>query len=691
MSTKSRTGLTNPSLPPIPTRLGRYDVVERLATGGMAEIFLAIERSDHGLERTVVVKRILPHLAIHEKFVEMFLQEARIVARLNHPNIVQIYELGESDGSFYIAMEYVPGCSLRDLMRKAALHQVEFPTDVACSIMRAACAGAHAAHELKDPEGNPLGLVHRDISPHNLMVTAEGHVKLLDFGIAKATEVAESHTKTGALKGKVHYMSPEQCRQSDLDRRSDEFALGIVFWELLTARRLFKRESELMSMQAIVAGEIWPATQFRDDLPDDVALVIERSLATERDDRYDTCDEMRRAIDDVARSNDLRLGQDAIATFVNDVMGDTLRKEQEAHQEAIEHTMTIGMVDTQILDDDDEGDATVVEGRTGAGFKKKNSETAPSMPSLPGLDARALVDATPPRRSRAAQLVGVFVVFALLTLGGYAWVKHRPVSGPPIVIGLAPIVDPATLLDDMEGLREYLELATRRPIQFLVAEDYRSLSDQLVDGRLHFASLPPLLFVKTQARSPKVRAVAIKLIDGSPGSDALLLARGDSDITSVQAAKGKTMCLSDVDSTTGYALPRAHLKKMGLDPDTDVIPRLTGTHSQTLRDLIDGKCDIGGTYSGAYLSAQAAGIPVSRLRQLGIVGRVPQDTIAASPKTSAKDFKLLEKALLKFDAQKALGRATVGAVERVSGYQSPRDDDFKDVRALLPAAKSDHK
>src|SRR5690606_29276569 len=184
----------------------------------MAEIYLARERGLAGLERLVVIKRILPHLVHQASFVEMFLREARIIARLAHPNVVQIHELGEDKGSYFIALEYIHGCTVRELQVLSARADMAFPLDVSLSIIAEACRGAHAAHELKDKDSRPLGLVHRDISPHNLMVTGQGHVKLLDFGIAKAAEGFES-TASGNLKGKYAYMSPEQCLHLPLDRR----------------------------------------------------------------------------------------------------------------------------------------------------------------------------------------------------------------------------------------------------------------------------------------------------------------------------------------------------------------------------------------------------------------------------------------------------------------------------------------
>jgi hypothetical protein len=214
--------------------VGTYQIVERLAVGGMAEVFLGVRRSAAAVgdkrwspanDTLVVIKRILPHLAEKPEFVEAFVREARITAGIRHANVVEILELGQSGGLPFLAMEYVNGSSLKQLVVASRQHDVRIPFDVAVSLACQAAAGLHAAHELTDITGRPYGLVHRDVSPHNLMVDEAGVVKLLDFGIAKAEEGMD-HTRTGMLKGKISYMSPEQCRQERLDRRADVFALG---------------------------------------------------------------------------------------------------------------------------------------------------------------------------------------------------------------------------------------------------------------------------------------------------------------------------------------------------------------------------------------------------------------------------------------------------------------------------------
>jgi phosphate/phosphite/phosphonate ABC transporter binding protein len=661
------------------TRLGRFELVSRLATGGMAEIFLASERGVHGLERLVVIKRILPHLAEHESFREMFLQEARFVARLSHPNIVQIYELGDIDDTTFIAMEYVPGASFRDLMRRAAKQSTPFPIAVAVGLVAAGCAGAHAAHELTDAQGQPLGLVHRDISPHNLMVTGLGHVKLLDFGIAKATEIALENTRTGALKGKLHYMSPEQVRQEPLDRRSDVFSLGIVLWELLTARRLFKRDSELMTMQAIINGELWDPREYRKDVPAAIAAVVMRSLAVDRDERYASADIFRRALEDAALAEGLRVGPDVVAGFVERTIGDELRRTEKEVKEALEHAREIPLDDDERTVLDRKGGPAANEdtgSRTGA-----HSETLPQ-PSIP---PRLLVVAPIAKKS----VVGVFAAVAVLTFlvaSAVLFVVLRrgpPVEGPEIRIGWAPTIDPKVLAADIEPLRVYLERQTGRPFRFVFADSYDDLAKRLVDGEVQFAAMPPMLFVKTEIRDPRVHPIALKLIGGSSGSDGVLLTSEDSGITTVAELRGKRICIPDQSSTTGVLFPKLALKKAGIDWSKDITIVNSGNHLQVMRDIKDRKCDAGGTYSGAFISAVTQGVNPASLRQLAITGRAPQDTIAAAPLVDKGDLDLVTRALFAFNPQAETGKPVLGSIEMVTGFGPVKTEDYADLRELV--------
>ena len=212
---------------------GEYQLIKKLATGGMAQIYLARQQGLEGFEKLLVVKRILPHLAENEDFIKMFLDEARIAARLNHPNIVQIFNLGSQDDTFFIAMEYIHGEDVRRVWKRADQAGKDLPVPMVCRIIMDAAAGLDYAHKKTDQVGKPLGIVHRDISPQNILVTFEGGVKVVDFGIAKAADQA-TVTKSGVLKGKYSYMSPEQASGQKIDHRTDIFALGTVLYELLT-------------------------------------------------------------------------------------------------------------------------------------------------------------------------------------------------------------------------------------------------------------------------------------------------------------------------------------------------------------------------------------------------------------------------------------------------------------------------
>ncbi|MEZ4221935.1 MAG: serine/threonine-protein kinase [Polyangiaceae bacterium] len=293
----------------VPAQLGRYEVVGLLATGGMAEILLARIRGPSGFQRPVVIKRILPHLARLEEFREMFLDEARLVARINHENVVQVHELGSEGNELFLVMEYLEGESAGGLIRRLASRGEALEPWLGAHIVAEACAGLQAAHELRDDAGKPLQLVHRDVSPQNLFVTYSGSAKLLDFGIAKATD-RSTKTATGQIKGKFQYMSPEQCQSEPIDRRSDIFSLGTVLYELTTGRRLFKRDNELLTFQAICQEPVTFPSRVMQGYPAALEPIVLRALARRPEDRYQTAAEMRQdllaAIREIDDSRDPR-------------------------------------------------------------------------------------------------------------------------------------------------------------------------------------------------------------------------------------------------------------------------------------------------------------------------------------------------------------------------------------------------
>lgn len=275
-----------------PQRLGRYEILGRLAAGGMAEVLLGRMRGPLGFERPVAIKRILPHLAENRAFVDMFLDEARIAAGIRHARVAQVHELAELDGEYFLVMEYIEGESLGGLMRRLWLGGASLDRVLAAHIIAEVCAGLHAAHELTDLTGSGRQVIHRDVSPQNVMITYAGEVKILDFGIAKAADTAR--TQGGQVKGKCEYMSPEQCCGEPLDRRTDIFSLGVLLYELTLGRRLFKRASEMQVFHAICHEPIPRPTEVDPAYPDLLAAICDRALARAPRDRYATMLDMRR-------------------------------------------------------------------------------------------------------------------------------------------------------------------------------------------------------------------------------------------------------------------------------------------------------------------------------------------------------------------------------------------------------------
>jgi eukaryotic-like serine/threonine-protein kinase len=290
---------------PTPARLGPYELLQKLATGGMAEIYVARREGPHGFSKRIALKRILPQLAADPEFVAMFIDEARLCAQLTHPNLVQVFDFGEEAGELYMAMELVEGTTAAKVARAAAARGEPVPTEVALQIALSVGRGLAHAHEASDDAGRPLGLVHRDVSPGNILISGSGAVKLGDFGIARAAEF-ERRTDQGQLKGKLGYMSPEQVTGRELDAKSDQFTAAIVLAELLTARPLFSGPREMDVLVKIRDADIAVLERYGRHVPADLMVVLRRALARRREDRFATTGAYVDALDEVARRR--RLG-----------------------------------------------------------------------------------------------------------------------------------------------------------------------------------------------------------------------------------------------------------------------------------------------------------------------------------------------------------------------------------------------
>lgn len=322
--------------------LGRYRIVDEIGIGGMASVHLARMDGPGGFQKWVAIKKIHPHLVEDESFVQMFLDEARVAARISHPNVATVFDLGKHEDTYWIAMEYLHGEPLREVMRRTEELGTAMPPEIACRVIADAAEGLHAAHELLGKNGEKLGLVHRDVTPHNLFVTYDGVTKVVDFGIAKFSS-RMSHTRAGTLKGKLAYMSPEQVHGEGIDRRTDIFALGVVLWELTTGQRLFRMESDLDTLAKVQECNVpRPSTLIR-GYPVDLEKIVMKALAKNRGERFRTARELSRALQSLLMRRGLFIASDEVAAYTQSIFSDRIQKREAHLRWAAEVTQTINV------------------------------------------------------------------------------------------------------------------------------------------------------------------------------------------------------------------------------------------------------------------------------------------------------------------------------------------------------------
>ncbi len=347
------------------TRLGSYEIVRKLARGGMAELFLARTVGPEGFEKLVVLKKILPKHAGNPKFVRLFLDEAKLVATLDHPGIAHVYDMGKVDEDYFFTMEYVHGQDVRTTLRRISRMDRKLPIDHAVQIARDVAAALHYAHERRRPDNTLLDVVHRDVSPSNILISYDGAVKLVDFGVAKAA-TSTVKTRTGALKGKISYMSPEQAKGSPIDRRSDIFSLGIVLWEMVTTSRLFRSENDLATIQMIINSKAQPPSQVNPDVSPELDRIVLKALANNLDDRYQTAEELQLELEELAREQKLKQSPVALRGFMHDLFSAEIEAWHEAQASghtlmdhvlaATEMTTPVSESELEYLVDDEDSD-----------------------------------------------------------------------------------------------------------------------------------------------------------------------------------------------------------------------------------------------------------------------------------------------------------------------------------------------
>ncbi len=308
-------------VPPAVERYGRYYLIERIGRGGMAEVFRAVAQGVEGFRRVFVIKRLRPEKLDSAELVRMFCDEARLSALLHHPNVVQVYDFGQITGTYFLAMEYLRGKDLAAVMKASRAARRAVSPPIAAYVAQHVAIGLHYAHTLSRMDGRPLGIVHRDVTPSNIMLQRSGAVKILDFGIAQATNFArQAETGGGRVKGKLAYLSPEQVRLEPLDGRSDVFALGVVLWEMLTGQRLFAAENEFLTMRGVLTQPIPTPSTLRPQVPASLDAIVARALQRDRDKRYPDARVMADDLEQVLR--EIPCHSQALGFLLQDLFGD---------------------------------------------------------------------------------------------------------------------------------------------------------------------------------------------------------------------------------------------------------------------------------------------------------------------------------------------------------------------------------
>ncbi|MEB2312121.1 MAG: protein kinase [Sorangiineae bacterium] len=429
-------------------RVDRYELIAEIASGGMATVYLARLLGVGGFQRFVAIKRLHPHLAGENEFVEMFLDEARLAAGIHHPNVVPILEVGASDRGYYLVMEYIEGDTLARLLARAATSGSKLPVPIGIRIVIDLLAGLHAAHELRDDMGQPTGLVHRDVSPQNVLVGADGVSRITDFGVARA-QSRLSATRVGQLKGKIAYMAPEQATgKEDIDRRADIFSAGIVLWEVLAARRLFKADNEAATLSRVISEPIPKLTTIASDVSPQIAAVCMKALERDVNKRFKSCAEFADALERAATAAGTLGAPRDVKAYVAEVIGNEIAQAREAVRGWLARSEPSQVVipETAPLS---AAASSLGSVSSAAMTLPEVSQSGVSSPAQPGLGPGSMA---PERRSRTPMilgaliaLVGVGVIAALMLRGGApeerAPAAHTTAS-PSSDVVTAPVPEP---------------------------------------------------------------------------------------------------------------------------------------------------------------------------------------------------------------------------------------------------------
>jgi serine/threonine-protein kinase len=430
-------------------RLDRYELLCPIADGGMASVWIARQRGKHGFEKLVAIKTILPKFAEDLRFQQMFLDEARIASKIEHANVAQIHDLGEEHGILFLAMEWVDGDALSKLRAALERRGGLIPPGIVLRILADTCSGLHAAHQLRGGDGTHLGVVHRDVSPQNILVSVRGMAKLIDFGIAKARDRVADETNAGLIKGKIQYMSPEQAMGNEVDCRADVWAVGAILYHLLSGKPPYEGENQLATLHVLTSGS--PPPPLPASVHPEIAAVVRRSLAHDPARRFHTAEEMQEAIEHAMYEAGLQTTTADVAAFVNEHMADRALARKEAIDIAVHAAQERARVE-ELLRPARDSVSPIAASR----LSNSGALTAPAIPMALGgpppsssgihaapqfggirtdppeatLGSAALEAPAAPRRGSMAALVAALIVALVCAIGLIAFLATRAPAGP---------------------------------------------------------------------------------------------------------------------------------------------------------------------------------------------------------------------------------------------------------------------
>jgi serine/threonine-protein kinase len=441
--------------PLVPERIGRYEVLLPIASGGMGTVYLARSRGVGGFQREVALKVMHAHLREEEHFATDLIEEAKLAVRIQHPNVVQVLDVGEDPHGVFLVMEYIEGESLAGMQRAAKRREETVPVRIGIRVLVDALLGLHAAHELRDDDGELLGLVHRDFSPHNILVGVDGISKLTDFGVAKA-RTRLSHTATGLVKGKIHYMSPEQARTDPIDRRCDVWAGGVMAWEMVAGRRMYTERTDAAILLRLVTEPPPRLRTIQRDVPQAIEDVVHHALATDMSARCPSAKALAEQLLSATESLGGAASADEVAEYVRATSGGNLQKRREQVTEVVKLRKEIHSIARESTVDSHDLTTSPADG---AGSTDDGDELATTLPlddapQAQQEDEQTQVTHSSPAvvrtPSRIPQIVGVLAGVAVIGTLAYVFTRPPSAASSPPVASVEPSAPPAPSTSDTQ-------------------------------------------------------------------------------------------------------------------------------------------------------------------------------------------------------------------------------------------------